>query len=369
MKILAQKTIVMIALGLATTVLAACGEATGGSNLVGVAGQPTATSAVSTSVEVSPEPPTPTVPETTGHIIFVSDRDGADRLYISKPDGSEQARLTELEAEDPSISPDGTRVAFVSNVNDNMDIYVLEIASLNITRVTNAPEKDASPSWSPDGTRLVFESFRDGNFEIYMVYADGTSPIRLTNDPSGDSSPVWSPVADEIAFVSNRFGNSDIFIVTPNGSVSTLTTNTAPDSAPAWSPDGSRIAYQAFSGKLSNICLIGRDGLNQNCTTNSFSDYGSPVWSPNGNFLAVYAKQNAGYGINIFNLQDGSLLQLSSPTIDPRGDPSWSPEGTRLVLQAQADGNTDLFTVLISANEFTRLPSNGYDGEPAWSTQ
>ena len=136
MKILAHKTIVMIALGLATTVLVACGETPGGSSLVGVAGQPTATTAPSTQTETLPEPPTPTIPEPIGHIIFVSDRDGNDNLYISSPDGSEQTRLTELEAEDPSISPDGTRVAFVSNVNDNMDIYVLEIASLNVTRIT-----------------------------------------------------------------------------------------------------------------------------------------------------------------------------------------------------------------------------------------
>ena len=80
MKILAHKTIGMLVLGLAATVLAACGTTPGGSNLVGVAGQPTATAAPSVQVEASPEPPTPTAPESTGHIIFVSDRDGIDSL-------------------------------------------------------------------------------------------------------------------------------------------------------------------------------------------------------------------------------------------------------------------------------------------------
>ena len=370
MKNRVHKLIILIAFGLVAMVLSAC--STSGTSLVGVAGQdqPTQTPISQSQPEVSPEPTNPPIPETYGHIIFVSDRDGDENLYITSPDGLEQTRLTEITSENPQISPDGTRVAFVSSANGNMDIYVLEIATRNLTRITDAPEKDASPSWSPDGTKIAFESFRDGNFEIYMTNADGSNPIRLTNDPAGDSNPIWSPVATEIAFVSNRFGNADIFLLTPNGSVSTLTTNSAPDSAPAWSPNGSTIAFQAFSGELSNICTIGRDGLNQRCLTNTPSDYGSPVWSPDSNFLAINAKQNAGYGINIFNIQDGSVVELSAQGIDPRGNPIWSPEGLRLAFQAQFNGDMELFIALISTNEFTRITSiNAYDGEPAWSAQ
>ncbi|MBK8782679.1 MAG: PD40 domain-containing protein [Anaerolineales bacterium] len=369
MRIKANKTIVIIALGLVTIALSACG--TPGSNILGgAAGQPTATNASPTQPEISPEPPTPTIPESTGHIIFVSDMEGVAGLYLSTPDGSEQTRLTEFTAEDLSISPDGTRVAFVSNANGNADIYILDIATHNVTRITDAAEKDSAPSWSHDGTRLAFESFRDGNFEIYMVNADGSNPTRLTNDAAFDGSPMWSPVADEIAFTSNRFGNSNILIVTPNGSISSLTTSSDPDSAPAWSPDGRMIAFQSSSGNLSNICLIGRDALNQRCVTTVPSDYGVPVWSPDGGFLAVHAKQSAGYGINIYNISDGSILELSAPGIDPRGDPAWSPEGLRVVFQAQADGNMYLFTALISANQFTRITAiNSHDGEPVWNTQ
>jgi TolB protein len=116
--------------------------------------------------------------------------------------------------------------------------------------------------------------------------------------------------------------------------------------------------------------MIERSGLNQNCITNTPSDYGSPVWSPDGNFLAVNAKQNNGYGFNIFKVVDGSSIQLSAQGVDPRGNPVWSPEGTRLVFQAQAEGNLDLFVALVSTNEFIRVTTiGGYDGEPAWSVQ
>lgn len=368
MKNQVTKIITLAAFGLVVVVLSACSA--GGTNLVGVAGQPTETPISQTLPEASPEPTLPPIPETYGHIIFVSDRDGDENLYITSPDGLEQSRLTEIASENPRISPDGTRVAFVSSANGNMDIYVLEIATRSLTRVTDAPEKDSSPSWSPDGTKIAFESFRDGNFEIYMVNADGSNPTRLTNDPAGDSNPIWSPVANEIAFVSNRFGNADIFLLTPNGSVSTLTTNSAPDSAPAWSPNGSTIAFQSFSGELSNICVIGRDALNQYCLTNTLSDYGYPVWSPDGEYIAANAKQSAGYGINIFNVQTGSILELSALGVDPRGVPVWSPENLRIAFQAQYNGDVELFVAIISTNEFTRITTtNAYDGEPVWNAQ
>lgn len=312
------------------------------------------------------------IPETYGHIIYVSNRDGQMNLYITTPDGLEQNRLTLSNSEDitPRLSPDGTRVAFVSTVDGNMDIYVLDIASRVLTRVTDAPEKDSAPSWSFDGSLLAFESFRDGNFEIYIANADGSNQIRLTNDPAGDNAPVWSPVTNEIVFVSNRFGNADILLLTQNGGVSTLTTNRAPDSAPDWSPDGSMIAYKSSAGDLADICIIARDGINQRCLSATPSEYSAPIWSPDGNFLAVNGKQNNGYGVNVFNVADGSLTQLSAPGVDPRGTPFWSPEGARLVFQAQVDGNMELFTVLVPTNEFTRLTSiAAYDGEPIWSQQ
>jgi TolB protein len=237
--------------------------------------------------------------------------------------------------------------------------------------VTDAPEKDSAPSWSPDGTRLAFESFRDGNFEIYVVNADGSNPVRLTNDTAGDSSPVWSPVSDEIAFVSNRFGNADILLLTLNGIVSTLTTTVAPDSSPAWSPDGSMIAYKTHADVLANICLIGRDGLNQHCLTTAPSEYGAPIWSPTGGSLAVNAKQSTGgYGIDIFNVKDGSIAELYSEGVEPVGVPAWSADGMRVVFQAHTGAGMDLFMAAVPTNEFSQITfTPSFDGEPIWTSQ
>lgn len=356
-------------IGFAALTLSACG--TSNIDLSGAAGVPAQTEAPVTTEEVpaTEVPPTP-IPPATGRIIFASNRDGQNDLFITSPDGIEITRLTTNAALDssstPRLSPDGTMIAFSSTVNGNTDIYVLEIASGAIRRVTDALEKDSSPSWSPNGQQIAFESFRDGNLEIYIVNTDGSNPIRLTNDAAGDSTPVWSPVSNEIVFVSNRFGNADLFLLGLNGSVSLLTTNPAPDNTPAWSPDGSTIAYAAFSGELSDICLIGRDGLNQKCITQGSAEYSTPVWSQNGERIAVSDPTS----IHVYNINDNSFIQLSQPGIEPRGIPAWSPDGSRLVFQAESGGDMELYHAHILTNEFVRVTSIlGYDGKPLWASQ
>ncbi|RJP51910.1 MAG: hypothetical protein C4557_07190 [Anaerolineaceae bacterium] len=370
----AYKTIpVSVFLILASVIVSACGSTADilpGAGGLGSEDEPTAAAEITDAPE-EPPPATP-IPAPFGSIIFVSNRDGQMSLYKTTPDGIQQIRLTTSGSEDgnPVISPDGTRVAFVSTLNDNTDIYILDLNTLDVTRVTDTAERDAAPSWSPDGQQLVFESFRDGNLEIYVTNADGSNQIRLTNDAAGDSSPVWSPNGSEIAFVSNRFGNSDILLLSLNGAVSTLTTSAAPDSAPAWSPDGSIIAYKSSVGDLSNLCLIGRDGLNQRCLTSAPSEYGSPAWSPNGMWVAANAKQSAGYGINVFSITDETVIQLFEQGVEPRGTPAWSPDGVRLIFQALAGGDMELYLVTVPTNEFIRVTSSvAYDGEPVWSDQ
>lgn len=314
------------------------------------------------------------LPSVSGNIVFISSRDGQPELYITTPNGTELTRLTVNASlsigSTPKLSPDGTKIAFVSDVENNFDIYVLDLNSGEITRITDSPEKDASPSWSPDGKHLVFESFRDGNLEIYVTNIDGSNAIRLTNDPAGDVNPVWSPSNNEIVFTSNRFGNSDLFLVDLNGMISPLTTNVYPDTSPVWSPDGKSIAFQSFFGDLSKICIVDRDGLNENCITSTIAQYGEPVWSWDGSKIAVNVPSNDGYGINVFDIPTGNVTQLMQPGIEPSGTPTWAPDGERLAFQAQVDGDMELYYATIPTNEFTRITRMpGFDSKPVWVTE
>ena len=112
------------------------------------------------------------------------------------PDGRGKERLTITESnnEYPAWSPDSTQIAFVSDVDGNSEIYVMEASGLDLRRVTFQSATDTHPTWSPDGQRIAFASDRGGNFDIFLVNVDGSGLTRVTSNRSSDTSPSWLPI-------------------------------------------------------------------------------------------------------------------------------------------------------------------------------
>jgi len=116
-------------------------------------------------------------------------------------DGSGQRRLTRNPANEGSLawSPDGRKIAFVRDRDENSDGYHPEIYVMNSDgsgqgRLT---QRGSSPLWSPDGRQIAFRSSRDGTTELYVMNADGSGQQRLT-DTAQDGARVqyhfaWSP--------------------------------------------------------------------------------------------------------------------------------------------------------------------------------
>ena len=145
-------------------------------------------------------------------IVFESKRDGNYEIYVMNADGKNQQRLTDHPAHDgfPSWSPDGTQIAFMSKRDGNYEIYIMPAPGSQMEPDRTEPQRltinhveDFDPSWSPDGEWLAFVSNRDGNDEIYTMRVDSSSVHQLTDPGAQNWSPAW-----QLALVEKRYANT-----------------------------------------------------------------------------------------------------------------------------------------------------------------
>ena len=126
------------------------------------------------------------------------------QVWVVNADGSGQRQLTRKGAHNfnPAWSPDGTRIAFERGKRQRSpcswcpglwgyDVYVMNADGSGQQRLTRGASQ---PHWSPDGRKIAFVSQRDGNGDIWLMNADGSDQRNLTRAAGNrESQPVWSP--------------------------------------------------------------------------------------------------------------------------------------------------------------------------------
>ena len=185
----------------------------------------------------------------------------------------------------PSWGPDTTdMLVFSSNRDGNNEIYVARSNGSGIRRMTNSAGIDVSPSWAPDGSKIVFASDRESPSRpvVYLMNGDGSDQHRLTAIPgSYEDSPCWSPRGDRITFVI-RSGSTGAEIATasPAGEdVVQLTFGEGTNESPKWSPDGLRIIFSSTRNGGRNLFIMNWDGTGIRPLTNEGNCH-SPSWAP-----------------------------------------------------------------------------------------
>lgn len=116
----------------------------------------------------------------------------------------------------PVFSPDGKKIAFDSvdaEQRGDRDIWVFDVGEETYSRLTNHAGKDMQPHWSPDGTKIAYMSEESGNRDIWIMNADGTATFQVTFHEGMDVWPRWAPDGKRLAFGSDRAGSMDIWVV------------------------------------------------------------------------------------------------------------------------------------------------------------
>ncbi|MDW3647781.1 MAG: S9 family peptidase [Bacteroidia bacterium] len=260
------------------------------------------------------------------------------RLWLMDSDGSNHVKLSsqDVRESNPSWSPDGSRIAFVSSAGQGSEIYIYWVETAKIARLTQLDRSPRSMSWSPDGkhlaflmhvpeanptmvrppkkpkgakwanpprvtTRLKHEADGAGFMEpgyrhIFVVSAEGGTARQISMGNRNYGAPKWSADGRSMFFAANLaedwaydFRNSEIYRMDVNTGVAVaLTDRKGPDRSPTVSPNGKMIAYTGFDDKvqtyqISRLYVMNTDGSKKKeVKTGLDRSIQNPSWSSDG---------------------------------------------------------------------------------------
>ena len=269
----------------------------------------------------------------------------------------------------PAWSPDGTRLAFESNLEGQRSIYTIRTDGTELRRLTDTTYEDGQPDWSPDGRQIAFYSRRNGRQQLYCMQADGSDQLRISQTEHDEFDPDWSPDGQWLAFLSRPPGSDchALTIMRPDGSDRrTLSDSRQNCFRPSWSPDGSQIAcvvtkpmreysistYADLKAHMEIWCFLPEGEPPVQLTQNEVADR-VPFWAADGKL--VYFIREEGLNEYLYSIKPSGKQLKKRRLANWVGEPALSPDGKRLAFRSHIDGCFGLFLSKLDGSGVVRL--------------
>ena len=272
----------------------------------------------------------------------------------------------------PSISPDGSRIAFARpGADGSLRIGVASLSNPSTTSVMITGDGDGlwdhqDPAWSPDGRWIAYGS----DHGLWIVSASGGPARPLVAPPGPDYEPAWSSDGRSVYFASRRDGVAALWVVDASGGTPRrLTTGAGSERHPSVSRDGSQLAYATSP---ENADVVVRDlATGEEQRVESARDEIMPAFAPDGRAVAFVSNRLGGR----FDLWEQGLdpgdAKPRRLTDQPGvvSHPSYSPDGKWIAYHRAIDGTSrDIWVVPTSGAQPARITSDPADDvHPAWS--
>ncbi len=264
-------------------------------------------------------------------IVFVGRQDGRVGLMLAHTDGA-RWRTEWLEKRSgwhPAFSPDGRLIAFTSDREGNSKIYLMELETRVVRRLTDdGPARE--PTWSPDGRRVAFVSGPGAGAAqaLWIIGADGSGRRKLAEHAA---SPRWSPTGSRIAFVAA--GAALTVVDAESGSVRRIA---HPAGDVAWSRGGTRLAFLGSGRRPLQVMAVAQDGTGLTDLTHNDRFNSNPAWSRDGNWIAFVSGGCQSPVLPCFETnhevyvmrKDGSDAVKLTRGVAWATFPEWSPQGS-----------------------------------------
>ena len=307
------------------------------------------------------------------------------QIYIIPTDGGEPRALTneKQSSQNPRWSPDGKRIAFVSARDGEPQIWTLDFADSGtgaVKKITKISTGADAPVWSPDGKWIAFTS------EVYPECA--TDDCNRTQIEKAAANKVKAKIADRLLY---RHWNtwkegkrSHIFVVSTESGESRDLTAGNYDAPPfslggqvdyAFSPDSKELAFarntdkdeaRSTNGDIFLVSVAG--GEARRITGDNPANDSSPVYSPDGKYIAYRAQSKAGFEADRWRLMLFDRKTGQSHSLTEQFDASvesftFSPDGQRIYLSALDQGRQPVYELSIAGGPGKKLINDGFNDE------
>lgn len=255
--------------------------------------------------------------------------DFAKRLTDTKKDGGSYNTS-------PAISPQGDKIAFLSNRDYYFDLYIMDATEGKILKKLVKGNRTAdfeelniltpSLSWSPDGKKIALGAKSGGYDVIYLIDIESEDRETISLNLEGVKSVTWSPDGNSLAFIGHTAKQSDLYLYDlRTNQLQNLTDDIFSDSDPAWASDGSKIFFSS-----DRTDLISKETL-----PDTFK-----IYRHNYNQLDIYS----------FSLNDRKIDRITSLPNSDETSPIVSPDGKELLFISDMNGINNIYLMRLSRN-------------------
>lgn len=270
--------------------------------------------------------------------------------------------VPEFDERFPAWSPDGARIAFVSDRVEPgiFHLYVANADGSGLTALTSGDVTADWPEWSPDGEWIFFDQRKGTRIEVARIHYSGGEPVQVTESEEGSDSHVTISPKGMAAFDSNREadGLRKIYTMALDGSrVRLVTINPHSNSFPAWSPDGEWLAFRirksTFS-PVSEIHVIKPDATGLRQVTKLGLAATHPAWSPDGTRIVFAAVLDGSHEICV-TTADGTTTDRLTESPGHEMRPTFSADGSEILFCASVDGRFGIYKMKADGSDMQRI--------------
>jgi dipeptidyl aminopeptidase/acylaminoacyl peptidase len=283
-------------------------------------------------------------------------------VAVAQPKGKVLDKETFFQMEsvsNPQIAPDGSAIVFARGFVDIMkdqnasNLWIIDAKGERLRQLTDGSWRDSSPVWSPDGKRIAFLSDRSGSSQIHVMWADTRETLQLTRVERAPGGFKWSPDGRFLLFTTSMPDDTPILPVklpaTPRGAQ--FARGAVIVDRLSWGSDGTGPTTKSYTQVFVVDAIVG--GTPRQITSGNYS-HSAPEWSPDGRTIYVSGirKPDAEYLRGDSEIYAVDLATLAVKTLTERNGPDSNP-------LASTDGKWIAYTGYDDRN-YTSTLSNLY---------